>query len=426
MKRTRTPSARKKTRRRGTPLTAADRTSVQVPEGVPEGQADAEELVMQLMAIPGKSGEEGAVADFVCQHLRKAGAPTDAFAEDAAHRKTPIRGERGNLALRLPGTFKAPRRLLMAHMDTVPICVGSQPRRSGRTVRSMDPHTGLGADDRSGVAVILHTAIQLLRYRVPHPPLTFLWTVQEEIGLFGARYVRWSMLGNPRYAFNWDGGAATKLTIGATGGYRMHIEIEGLASHAGNAPQSGISAIAIAGIAIADLQRQGWHGAIRKRGRCGTTNIGVIHGGTATNVVTDRVVLHAEARSHDGAFRDEIVKQIETAFHKAVDAVRNDKGRKGSVTIEGRLDYDAFRLDEADTSVQLAATAVRACGGEPQLAITNGGLDANWMTKRGLPTVSLGCGQKNPHTTSEALDLGEFRQACKIAWRLATAAEGEA
>ncbi len=378
------------------------------------------------MAIPGKSGEETAVAEFIRRQLQQVGVAADALDEDTAHKKTPIQGERGNLALRLPGTIRAPRRLLMAHMDTVPICVGSQPRRTGRTIRSANPHTGLGADDRAGVAVVLHTAMQLLRRPGPHPPLTFLWTVQEEIGLFGARHVRMGMLGKPRYAFNFDGGSASKLTIGATGGYRLQIEIEGLASHAGNAPQAGISAIAIAGIAIADLHRHGWHGAVKKRGRTGTTNIGVIHGGAATNVVTDRVVLRIEAHSHDGAFRAEIVKQIEDAFQRAADQVRNDQGRRGQVKIAGRLDYESFRLAEEDESVRLAAAAVRAAGGEPQLAITNGGLDANWMTARGLPTVSLGCGQTNPHTTSEALELDEFHQACQIAWRLATAAEEEA
>jgi hypothetical protein len=37
-------------------------------------------------------------------------------------------------------------------------------------------------------------------------------------------------LGKPKLAFNWDGGPAEKVTIGATGGYRLQIEIEGLAA----------------------------------------------------------------------------------------------------------------------------------------------------------------------------------------------------
>jgi len=43
------------------------------------------------------------------------------------------------------------------------------------------------------------------------------------------------------------------------------------------------------------------------------------------------------------------------------------------------------------------------------------------MTARGLPTVTLGCGQSAAHTTRERLDLAEFRRACRIALKLATA-----
>jgi len=46
------------------------------------------------------------------------------------------------------------------------------------------------------------------------------------------------------------------------------------------------------------------------------------------------------------------------------------------------------------------------------------------MTARGIPTVTLGCGQENGHTVSERLDLAEFRRACRIALRLASEVGG--
>ena len=381
----------------------------------------ADNLVMQLMAIPGKSGEEAAVAEFIRSQLIAAGAAKKSITEDKAYRQTPIDGKTGNLILKLPGTVKGPRRMLMAHMDTVPICVGCKPKKKGDFVRSADPATGLGADDRAGVAVTLGTALHILKNEIPHPPLTFLWTIQEEIGLFGARFVKLSSLGKPQLAFNWDGGSPAKLTIGATGGYRMNIEIEGQASHAGNAPEKGISAIAIASVAIADLQKNGWHGLVKKRGKLGTTNIGVISGGAATNVVTDRVTIRAEARSHDPVFRKEIVSQIEKAFQSAVKQVKNAAGKVGKVKIEGRLDYESFRLEKDEPTVQAAVEAVKSLGEKPELKITNGGVDANWLSARGIPTVTLGCGQMNPHMVTETLDLAAYRKACLIARTLATA-----
>jgi len=380
----------------------------------------AEQLVLELMAIPGKSGEEADVAEYIRQKLLAAGAPAAAIHTDNAHRHALIRGNTGNLILKLPGTIKAPRRMLSAHMDTVPICVGSQPVVEGDFVRSANPGSGLGADDRAGVAAILTAALEVLEHKLPHPPLTFCWFIQEEVGLYGARCVQKSLLGRPAMCFNWDGGASEKITIGATGGYRMVIEVEGLASHAGVAPERGVSAIAIAALAIADLARGGWHGLIEKGNRRGTSNVGFIQGGEATNVVTDRVTLKAEARSHDPRFRGQIIRAIERAFERAAREVKSADGRRGRVRIDGRLDYEAFRLDPRTECVQRAEAAVRAVGREPLLAISNGGLDANWLNAHGIPTVTLGCGQMDVHTTSERLDLPAYRDACRIALQLAS------
>jgi tripeptide aminopeptidase len=385
--------------------------------------ADAEraiELVLELLALPGPSGGERPVADYLRTKLLAAGPPAKALAADRANACSSLGGEIGNLALRLPGTARAPRRLLVAHMDTVPLCAGAKPVRQGRRIVNAAPDAALGGDNRAGCAVLLATALAILEQRLPHPPLTFLWTVQEEAGLHGARHVSLPMLRSPALAFNWDGGPANRLTIGATGGYRMNIAVHGLASHAGGHPEQGVSAVAIASLAIADLVKGRWHGLIEKGRRRGTSNVGVIHGGHATNVVTDRVDLRAEARSHDGPFRARIVREIQRAFTRASKQVRNDKGVPGRVEFDGRLDYEAFRLSANEPCVEAAAAAVAAEGLSPDYAIANGGLDANWLTARGLPTVSLGCGQNNIHTAAEWLDLEEFTKACRIARRLAT------
>ena len=380
----------------------------------------AMELVMNLMAIPGRSGEEELVAEYVREHLEAAGVERNGIQIDNAHTKTPLAGNVGNVILKLPGTLKGPRRMFTAHMDTVPLCIGSKPRREGDFVRSANPQTGLGADDRGGVAIVLNTALEIIERKLPHPPLTFCWLIQEEIGLHGARHIQQHLLGKPEFCFNYDGGAATKVTIGATGGYRMFIDVRGIASHAGVAPENGVNAITIASLAIADLQRNGWLGLVVKGAQRGTSNIGVIHGGDATNVVTDHVQLKAEARSHQPKFRERIVREIEKAFKNAVKEVKNAFKKGGSVSIEGRLDYEAFRISEEEPAVKLAVAAVKSIDCEPEIAISNGGLDANWLSAHGIPTVSLGAGQMSVHTIDEALNVPQFHAGCRIALRLAT------
>lgn len=380
----------------------------------------AVELAMELMAIRGKSGEESAVVRFIIDRLIQAGVPRQAIVIDQAHKKSPAGGETGSLIVKLPGTMRAPRRLLMAHLDTVPLCVGCRPVRQGNVVRSADPSTALGADDRSGAAVVLTAALEILKQKLPHPPLTLFWPVQEEIGLFGARFVRLPQLGNPGLCFNWDGGSAATACIGATGAYDLRIEIEGIASHAGVRPEGGVSAIAIAALAIADLQEHGWHGLIAKGRASGTSNIGVIAGGDATNVVTPHVLLRGEVRSHDPKFRQRLVDEFRKAFERAARSVKNDAGKSGRVRFAAELKYESFRLPESETAVQEALSAIRSVGLTPVTRISNGGLDANWLSARGLPTVTLGSGQNDVHTVNETLHLEDFVHGCRIGLRLAT------
>ena len=174
--------------------------------------------------------------------------------------------------------------------------------------------------------------------------------------------------------------------------------VDGVAAHAGCHPERGVSAITIASLAIAQLHRDGWLGRISKRGNTGTANVGVFEGGDATNVVTPRVRIRAEARSHDPAFRRQIVAAIEKAFNEAAASIENDDGRCGSVEFDGQLDYESFLLDGDEPSLIACEAAVRSVGGTPRRKISDGGLDANWMSVRAVPTVTMGAGQVEPLT----------------------------
>ena len=412
------PAAQKKSRTQNKhPVQSAAQDLTNIPD---IDLARAEKTVLELLKIPGISGQEKQVAEIIQKKLLDAGCPKSFISFDQAHKKTPIQGNCGNLIVKFPGTYRGPRRLLMAHMDTVPVCEGTRPVVRGDIVRSGNPETGLGADDRSGCGVVLSTALEILRQKIDHPPLTFFFAIQEEVGLWGARTVKATDLGKPKLAFNFDGGDVDKLTVGATGGERLDITIEGIPSHAGVAPEQGVSAITIASLAIASLHEDGWHGLVEKKSKRGTSNIGVIQGGAATNVVAESVTLRAEARGHDAVFRNRIVRAIEKAFKKAVNQVKSSSGRKGTVSISKRLDYEAFRLNKNEPSVRTAHKVLETLGHKPYYDISNGGLDANWMAANGIPTVTLGCGQHAIHTTNEWLDLKTYKDACRTAIMLAT------
>ena len=61
--------------------------------------------VIEMMAIPGGSGQEGKIAEYIRGSLLAAGAKASAIRFDNAHRRTRIKGEVGNLIYRMPGTL---------------------------------------------------------------------------------------------------------------------------------------------------------------------------------------------------------------------------------------------------------------------------------------------------------------------------------
>ena len=313
----------------------------------------------------------------------------------------------------------------MTHMDTVPLCAGAKPRLKGRKIVN-DAKTALGGDNRAGCGVLVTLAAELAKQNLDHPPITLLFCVREESGLWGARHVRTAELGSPAMAFNYDGGAASNVTIGAVGADRWQVEIFGRASHAGVAPERGISSTMILALALADVKAGGWFGKVVKRKLLGTSNVGPITGGEgrpagdATNVVTDYVHVRGESRSHDSKFFREITKAYKAAFEKAAKRVTNSDGKPGRVKFRAETDYYPFRMKENLPVVKRAVEAVSGIGATPTIRAANGGLDANWMVRHGVPTVTFGAGQNEPHTIDEWINLDEYDRACALAVQLAT------
>jgi tripeptide aminopeptidase len=391
--------------------------------------AAALERLLRFLAVPGITGQEEAIGREIVAALVEAGVPPGAITFDDAQTRIPEPTQTGNLIVKLPGTSKKAVRplLFMTHMDTVPLCAGAKPKVQGtRVVNEHEGTTALGGDNRTGCAVLVTLMAELIKQKLAHPPLTLLFTVREESGLFGAKYLNPTDLGDPGMGFNVDGRSAADIIIGAIGADRWTVDIRGKASHAGVAPEKGISATMVLALAMAQVYAGGWWGKVKKDGKEGTSNIGPVgtldgrSAGDATNVVTDFVHVKGESRSHDAKFVRQISAAFKSAFTAAAAKVKDNEGRSAKVKFNSRLDYLPFRLKEDAPVAKKAAKAVRAIGREPNLRVTNGGLDANWMVKHGVPTVTFGAGQNEIHTVKEFVDLTEFESGCRLALALAT------
>jgi tripeptide aminopeptidase len=392
---------------------------------IPLDEQAAEAHLMHFLAIDGLSGQESAIAAAITDELKKIGVPATAIRHDTVHQRIDLPTEIGNLFVDLPGTRGGERIAFATHLDTVPICAGAKPRKEGDRIVS-DGATGLGGDNRTGCAILVSLAETLLKHKLPHPPITLLFTVREESGIQGAKHLDPADLQDIAMCFNVDSKHPAELITGAVGQESWEVEIKGKAAHAGVAPEKGISATLVASLALAEAHRGGWFGKVVKPGGRGTSNAGVFGGGDgqaagdATNVVTDYVHIKGESRSPDVKFAAKITDAYRAAFAKATAEVTDDADATADVKFQGKPAYPSFSLEDDAPAVVHAKRAAESIGMKPTTLFSNGGLDANWFVQHGMPTVTIGAGQYEIHTLNEYVNLPEFFDGCRLAVALAT------
>jgi hypothetical protein len=95
-------------------------------------------------------------------------------------------------------------------------------------------------------------------------------------------------------------------------------------------------------------------------------------------------------------------------------------GATAGVKFEASHAYPPFDLADDAPVVRRAKQAAESIGMRPTTLFSNGGLDANWLVKHGLPTLTIGAGQYEVHTVKEYVHLPEFASGCRLAVALAT------
>ncbi len=380
---------------------------------------------MELMSVPGEATRESVIAAELRRRLAALGVPEGCIVDDGANRRIGG-GEAGNLIVRLDGHGRGERRMLTTHMDTVPGAVGSKPRLEGERVANDAPGKALGADARAGCACLLAAIEALMAKKGDHPPRTFVFFVQEEIGLVGSKHLDASLLGDPRpaMAFNFDGADAEELANAVIGTERLHIDLTGLAVHTSRAAQ-GISCAVILAEALAALEADGWVGEVTRDGGWATSNLGVLRGGTGSNVVMPELYALAEVRSFDLGFREKVLDAWRAAFRSAAERANGKAASRGvepraAVAFRPGPEYPPYALPDDAPVVLAARRAIEALGRTPRLFKHAGGMDCCNIVTKGIPAVGLGMGDRGAHSVGEWLDVPHFLDACKLAVALAT------
>lgn len=306
----------------------------------------------------------------------------------------------GNIICRIKGKVrKAPRLMLNAHIDTVEHSEKIIPQIVKGVIKTKR-NTILGADNKAGVAAIMEALTILAEKHLLHGDLLIVFTVQEEIGLFGAKSLNPKSL-KADFGLTFDGGRVEEIIIKAPSQYNINVEVFGKAAHAGVHPEDGINAIQVASKAIAKI----------KLGRIDpetTANIGIIEGGIATNIVPEKVILKGEVRSHNKRKLKTQIKKIENRL------TRTCSKHKARLKLRTELVYESFKVKEKEKMIVQARKVLKNMGLKPRTKQTGGGSDANIFNSFGIKTIILGVGAQKVHTPQERVAISDLELGTKL------------
>jgi tripeptide aminopeptidase len=361
------------------------------------------ETFAALCRIESPSGRERACADRVTEELRGLGLAVE---EDSAG--AGVGSDAGNLLARLPGRGSGSV-LLCAHLDTVPPLAPIDPVIvDGGWENAADGI--LGADNKAAIAVLIELARRFAgRDDAPPIGVELLFTVSEENGLRGAQAFAMSRL-TSEFGYVFDHASPIGGIVVAAPTYdRIVAVFHGRAAHAGIRPEEGRSAIVAAARAIAAMR-------LGRLDAETTANVGIIAGGTATNVVPERCRLEAEVRGLDNARVAELVTEIVDHLQDAA----NDAECDLDVTVERQ--FQGYRSRPNAPQIVAATQALQACGYEPHHLVTGGGSDANAFQAAGLPCANLADGTERNHEPGERISLDALEGMLEVSIALLDAA----
>ena len=279
-------------------------------------------------------------------------------------------------------------------------------RATGHDIITASGGTLLGADDKTGVAIVM-TMVQYL-YDHPdfkHGPIKVAFTPDEETGLgiekfpvkeFGADY-----------AYTLDGGDLGELTNETFTAKAFKAVFTGnRAVHPGDAMNSP----------FADniLMASDFHTLLPRQSRPETTS------GRRGYIYLDTSVTDGDTTTVTGIVRAYTDEEINTLVGQLNQALRTVKAMhyKGKATLEITDQYRNFSEKIPPQMITLAQQAMKQEEITPVLHAARGGTDGSTLSFMGLPTPDLFAGQYNIHSELEYADVDVMESSLRTVLRL--------
>lgn len=274
--------------------------------------------------------------------------------------------------------------VFLGHVDTVRTAT-SCIERDGKLF-------GSGAlDMKGGIVIMVYTALALAQQQYPRP-IKLVFTTGEEIGHTNDPHFETAMCAvcaGAAAAFSFETASIDHgLIVGRAGTINLDMIVEGKAAHTGRDPEQGRDAIFAATKIIQYLSQ------FNNRKKFWITP-GTIHGGTARNVIADRVDLKFDIRLYDENCRKEVYDLI-TESTLLCDDVR--------IYTEITAGIPPMTPTYANAALFNFASSIAAQRGLPfgEPIVSGGAGDAAYAVMVGVPTIDqMGVEGKFNHTADE-------------------------
>ena len=295
--------------------------------------------------------------------------------------------------------------LLLCHMDTV-FPLGTLSRMP---YREMDGKIfGPGVLDMKAGIVIGLAAIEDALRRGINRPVTLLCTSDEEIGSGTSRpwielLARESELVLVLEPAMPDGSLKTwRKGVGD-----FTVRVKGRAAHAGGAHEMGRNAIEEMAHQVIAIQK------LTDYGRQTTLNVGVIRGGTVSNVVPEEAEIEVDFRVMQPGEWERLEKEMMN-LKPVLDGT--------SLTVSGSLNRPPMPFDDTMKATFEKAKSIAArIGMELKASGTGGGSDANFVAPLGIPVLDgLGAVGEGPHSEREFIVADSLVEHSRLVSRLLT------
>ncbi len=350
---------------------------------------------LSYVKVESVSKNERNFGEYVLKELKESGCTVQVDPEEGK----PYGSNYGNIMARLPGTIESKPILFSCHLDTVYPGQNICPQIRDGVIYS-DGTTILGADDKAGIAALLEALQVLQENHIPHGDIEMVFSFMEERGMLGAKCLQTDWF-RSKEAFILDDGTIGRIVVQGPAQDKMEVTIIGKPSHAGVAPEQGISSIQAAAQAISRMK-------LLRIDDETTANIGSILSEGETNIVPVKTVIKAESRSLNNQKLDQQTDHMADCFIAAAKEI----GAQADIQ-RNRL-YSAFCIQPDAPIVQAAQRACSKINLPCELVRTGGGSDANIFNAHGITSIALGIGMQQPHTLEEHIKADDLVTTCKL------------